>query len=631
MEIKKYIILLLFVLIYNQVRAQVVNKYGEQVLENVQNTSDLNKPISDATQSALDLKADITLSNLSNAASARTNLGIAIGLNVQAYNIYLADLADGLLSANLVENAITTPGTIGEVWTSDGSGSGTWSVPATSIIQVGSGLVITGSGTVADPYKISLPLGGTIGQVLTIGTDGVPAWEDTSATLNTYYLDADTDSYGDFNVSIVAVSMPIGYVTNNTDCDDGNAAINQDANEVCDGVDNNCDGSIDEGFSFVTYYWDADNDGYGSILDAGALYCLNPGVGYSLTNDDCDDSKSLVYPGAIEICDGIDNDCDGLIDEDLVFTTYYIDADHDGYGDINDAFGALYCSNPGVGFSLTNNDCDDSKSVSNPGAVEICDGLDNNCDGSIDEGLTFTLYYTDVDLDGYGDSNDAGALYCSNPGVAFSLNNNDCNDSNSAINPGIIENNSDGIDNNCDGQIDELSVGQYVNGGIVFYIAPTPTDLNSDGVLDIGLVCAIEDQGSIRWWKGSHVNVSGAKATSISAGSTNTDAIISTQGATSTTYAAGLAKAYTGGGYNDWFLPSKDALSEMYANQGFINTASVANGGTAFQQGFRWSSSQDQYYNAWQQWFGSGACGSCSGLQTKNTANAFNVRAVRAF
>ncbi|WP_339627171.1 hypothetical protein [uncultured Winogradskyella sp.] len=177
MEIKKCIILLLFVLIYNQARAQVVNKYGVQVLENVQNTSNLNKPISDATQSALDLKADITLSNLSSAATARTNLGIAIGLDVQAYNIYLADLADGLLSANLVENAITTPGTIGEVWTSDGSGTGAWLVPVTSAIQAGRGIAISGSGTVVAPYNISLPSGGTAGQVLTIGGDGVPTWE----------------------------------------------------------------------------------------------------------------------------------------------------------------------------------------------------------------------------------------------------------------------------------------------------------------------------------------------------------------------------------------------------------------------------------------------------------------------
>ena len=110
MGIKKYIVFILFVQINVQMYSQVVNKNGQQSLENVQNTSDLNKPISNATQTVLDLKADLTLSNLSSAAAARTNLGIVIGLDVQAYNIYLADLADGLLSAYLVENAITTVG-----------------------------------------------------------------------------------------------------------------------------------------------------------------------------------------------------------------------------------------------------------------------------------------------------------------------------------------------------------------------------------------------------------------------------------------------------------------------------------------------------------------------------------------
>ncbi|SDE12230.1 Fibronectin type III domain-containing protein [Pricia antarctica] len=149
-------------------------------LENVNNTSDADKPISTTTQIALNTKVDLLLSNLSNTATARANLGVAIGSNVQPYNANLDDLADGTLSASKVENAITTAGTSGEVWTSDGSGAGTWAVPANSVIQVGDGLVISGTGSAADPYDISLPPGGTTGQVLTIGAGGAPTWADAS-------------------------------------------------------------------------------------------------------------------------------------------------------------------------------------------------------------------------------------------------------------------------------------------------------------------------------------------------------------------------------------------------------------------------------------------------------------------
>ena len=110
-------------------------------------------------------------------------------------------------------------------------------------------------------------------------------------------------------------------------------------------------------------------------------------------------------------------------------------------------------------------------------------------------------------------------------------------------------------------------IGDFYQGGIVFYIAPTPTDLNSDGVADIGLICAIEDQGKIRWnkQKNSRLDVLDARATNISAGSFNTAAIITIHGG-GTQYAAGLAKAYNGGGFNDWFLPSKLEMAELVSN-----------------------------------------------------------------
>ncbi|MBK9639426.1 MAG: putative metal-binding motif-containing protein [Bacteroidetes bacterium] len=122
----------------------------------------------------------------------------------------------------------------------------------------------------------------------------------------------------------------MGYVANDLDCNDGNAAINPSANEVCDGIDNDCDGSTDEGLTFLTFYADADDDIYGDP-STGVSSC-NPIVGSVTNNGDCNDANAAINPSATEVCDGIDNDCDGSIDEGLTFLTYYVDADVDGYG-----------------------------------------------------------------------------------------------------------------------------------------------------------------------------------------------------------------------------------------------------------------------------------------------------------
>ena len=100
---------------------------------------------------------------------------------------------------------------------------------------------------------------------------------------------------------------------------------------------------------------------------------------------DCDDFNANVNPAATEVCDGIDNNCDGNIDEGGGgSTTWYFDADADGYGDPN--VSQIACDSPGPSWVDNDLDCDDLNANVNPAATEVCDGVDNNCDGTIDEG-----------------------------------------------------------------------------------------------------------------------------------------------------------------------------------------------------------------------------------------------------
>ena len=130
-----------------------------------------------------------------------------------------------------------------------------------------------------------------------------------------FYRDFDGDGFGDSTTVVFSCVAPNGYVTDKYDCNDQNAAANPSATEVCDGLDNNCDGQIDEGFSPVIQYADGDGDGFGDINAPPESYCvLLPG--YSLNNGDCEDNNIAINPNATEICnDGIDNDCDGGTDD----------------------------------------------------------------------------------------------------------------------------------------------------------------------------------------------------------------------------------------------------------------------------------------------------------------------------
>ena len=170
-----------------------------------------------------------------------------------------------------------------------------------------------------------------------------------------------------------------------------------------------------------------------------------------------------------------------------------------------------------------------------------------------------------------------------------------------------------------------ISVGDFLQGGVVFYIF-VDGDTGYVAGETHGLIAAVQDQSSgIRWYNGINVTT-GATGTAIGTGSANTDAIINVQGPTETSYAAGLARAYTGGGHIDWFLPSKDELNKMYLNKNIINTTAAANSGSDFSANNYWSSTEYDSNTAWVQYFGNGGQGYYDKVNTY-----VSVRAVRAF
>lgn len=152
------------------------------------------------------------------------------------------------------------------------------------------------------------------------GSGGRPSFSIDDVSICTpfaWYADADSDGYGDAATTLSYCTQPYGYVSNNTDCNDAVAAINTAAIEICNSIDDNCSGAADEGLFFVNYYTDADGDGYGA--GSATNSCTNLGFGNSTSNGDCNDAATEIHPEAIEICNGIDDNCSGVADEGIIF------------------------------------------------------------------------------------------------------------------------------------------------------------------------------------------------------------------------------------------------------------------------------------------------------------------------
>ncbi len=263
------------------------------------------------------------------------------------------------------------------------------------------------------------------------------------------YPDVDGDGYGNQSSPLISCSTPSSWLTVGGDCDDGDAAVSPSASERCNGYDDDCDGSTDENTAIdtTTWYLDGDADGYG--LSASSLLSCTAPLGYAATSGDCDDSDATASPGLIETCDGKDDDCDGTIDEADASDAlqWYVDADADNYGQGS----AVRSCSTIVGRASTNGDCNDASASVNPGATEVCNSVDDNCDGSTDgsDAADAVSYYPDTDRDRYG--NDALVLRSCFTPAGYIIFGGDCNDSDNSIHPGAAETWYDGIDSDCDG------------------------------------------------------------------------------------------------------------------------------------------------------------------------------------
>ena len=367
------------------------------------------------------------------------------------------------------------------------------------------------------------------------------------------------------------------------DCAHHDPAISSWATEACDGLDNNCNGQLDEAGALgcIEAYVDADFDGYGT-QDALICVCNGAAPGTAKFAGDCDDGDPEIHPDVMEACDGKDNNCNGQTDEGqgLGCVLAYEDQDGDGYGSPMNT--VCVCDPDGPGLSEQPGDCDDGNASMHPSMLETCDNFDNNCNSMIDEGcnLDGDAYCTsDLGVDG-------------TPAVC-PMGGGDCNDNNPQINPGMLEVPGDGLDNDCNGAVDGVGVdfdfpcaGQCTGHTIAAYLCAMEVCFG-DLVVSSSMFSPTGDNISSSWQAVAHFGSAGNDLAPWAGGSY---ALLASGPATGTSHSTDL-----GGGVSAPDPYAKDGFP-TYDNVEFKLTLTAPEGAIGFSIDYIFFSEEYEEY-----------------------------------
>ncbi|MSP90201.1 MAG: hypothetical protein EXR79_00110 [Myxococcales bacterium] len=202
-----------------------------------------------------------------------------------------------------------------------------------------------------------------------------------------YWPDNDGDGTGIGEGECLCANPGVGYAKIGGDCNDLVASVKPGADEICNNLDDNCNGDTDESGSkgCKVFYKDKDGDKFGDIDDSACLCPSKKTADWIEQGGDCDDGNGKVNPTTKESCNAKDDNCNGKTDEEGAdgCKPHYLDVDKDGFGP-NESLKCL-CGPTKIHTTAKGGDCDDNDPKIKPNVTELCNGLDDDCNGKTDE------------------------------------------------------------------------------------------------------------------------------------------------------------------------------------------------------------------------------------------------------